>query len=309
MVERSGAGADGGDRTPSQRPLVVTWCSAAKRATRTVSAAQLEHSAQPALAAEWLRLLREAPTAGPAAEVYGGRGFRLARAAADAAAADLAIVSAGLGWVSSSTHIPAYDLTTTRGGLGAKTDSNFDPISWWSHVVAGPFSSPPSRDLAGRSRVLVCISRAYAPFMNAALASFPARRLRIFGAGINDLLLPALRSSVMPYDDRLASIGFSGTRSDFAQRALTHFLLHLPQGRSVDEDRSAVSAALEGAQLPAAWPKRRAADDEEVLEFIRGMLPMLGPRRTVMLRQLRNVHGVACEQGRFARLFAEAVKV
>lgn len=307
MEARSGAG--GGDRTPSQRPLVVTWCSAAKRVTRSVSAAQLEHGAQPALAAEWLRLLHAAPTAGPAVEVYGGRGFRLARLAADVAGADLAIVSAGLGWVSSSTRIPAYDLTISRGGLRAKSHSNFDPSSWWSHVVAGPFSSPPSRDLAARPRVLVCVSRAYAPFMNAALAGVPAGRLRIFGAGITDLLLPTLRSSLMPYDDRLASIGFSGTRSDFAQRALTHFLIHLPQGRSVEEDRVAVFASLEGVRPPAPWPKRRNVDDEAVREFIQEMLPTLGPRRTAMLQQLRKVHGVACEQGRFARLFAEAVTV
>ena len=113
----------------------------------------------------------------------------------------------------------------------------------------------------------------------------------------------------MPYDDRLAEVSSGGTKSDFAQRALNHYVREiLPKTpRQLAEERDAVCSALAGVTRPSAVPTRTKADDEQLRLLITKLISIVGPKKSIMLRYLRDKEGVACEQSRFAKLFAEVV--
>lgn len=295
--------------THSSRRLVVTWCSAVKRRAPSLQGSALPRAAQPQIAEAWLDMLRHAKPTDRADEVYGGRSFGLAKGVARQFDADLAIVSAGLGYVKGETRVPSYDFTLARGNsLGSHVLGGIDVHKWWKAMLGGPFSSSPTDDFASRQLVLVCLSRAYAPFVAPELSSVPTERLRIFGTSLNGALPESLKACVLPYDDRLASLGFTGTRSDFAQRALAHYATHVHSGGSLADDRARVLATMKGGHYPMPTKIHASVDDDAIRAWIRKLLPIVGARRSPMLQHLRHVEGIACEQRRFARLFAETVE-
>src|SRR3546814_4941684 len=98
------------------------------------------------LACDWLGRVANAPSCHPASDVYCGRSFQEARAAAAAIDAKLIIVSAGLGLVEASTPIPAYGCTVLVGaddGIQSRVDGTFSIASWWRALSS---SSHLSRD-------------------------------------------------------------------------------------------------------------------------------------------------------------------
>jgi hypothetical protein len=135
----------------------------------------------------------------------------------------------------------------------------------------------------------------------------PTDRLRIFGTSLERVLPAKLAACILPYDQRLEVATSAGTRSDFAQRALLHYVTDIWKAHPtrLDDDLIAVRAAFATTPYPRAIPKRAAAEDDAIRSIIIRLLPSIGRRRSPMLRHLRDVEGVACEQSRFARLFAE----
>ncbi len=293
----------------SSRPLIITPCTSRKRQPPQISAAALLPGTQQDLCRAWLRAIRKETPERCAADLYSGRAFVLAKQAAGMLGADFAIVSAGLGVVMSSTKVPSYDLTISRGGLTNKLRGGFDPVKWWRTISKGPYAIDFEAVLRNRPLVLVCLSRAYAPLLQDALESVPTNRLRIFGAGLGCVLPTSVRPCLLPYDLRLDA-GTPGTRGDFAQRALLHYVsvIHGVDAMSIDEERAAVLAELAKAPKPKPPPKRPRADDDAIRAVIARLLPTIGPRRSAMLRHLRDVEGLACEQRRFYNLFADVVK-
>jgi hypothetical protein len=114
---------------------------------------------------------------------------------------------------------------------------------------------------------------------------------------------------MLPYDDRLGKVSTNGTQADFAQRALMHYVTKIvPNGsQRLSEDHEAVRAALESVAKPDPTPVRKKADDTELRSVIARLTSVVGTRKSAMLRYLRDKEGLACEQGRFAKLFAEVV--
>jgi len=132
-------------------------------------------------------------------------------------------------------------------------------------------------------------------------------RLRIFGASLSATLPAALRPSLAPYDARLDSI-LPGTRADFSQRALIHFVNSVAAKRT-SQDRAADFAAVESALESAVAPdrmRRPRRTDEEILQLISARLPSQSGIARI-LRALRDEEAVACEQSRFSRLYRTAV--
>ena len=293
----------------SGRPLVITPCSSRKRQQPSIRAAALPRGTQQELCEAWLCALRGVSPERRAEDVYAGRAFGLAKLAATVLGADFAIASAGLGMVMANTLIPSYDLTISRGGLRANLRGTFDSAAWWQEISKGPYATDPRVELRNRPLVLVCLSRAYAPLIEDVLESVPPDKLRIFGAGLDYVLPTSLKACVLPYDLRLDA-GIPGTRGDFAQRALLHYVkvIHGVDTMPIDEEKSAVLAELAKAPKLKPPPKRPRADDEAIRAVIARLLPTIGPRRSTMLRYLRDVEGLACEQGRFYSLFADVVK-
>lgn len=294
-------------------PLVLTTCSAGKRCRQQLRLDDLPRDCQAKVASAWLKHLRSEIVLTRAGDLYRGRAFGLARRVATEMGADLAVVSAGLGYVREQTLVPAYDVTVRKTGPGsvpARVIGDFTAEKWWQAIQAGPFSTDPATDLQGRDLVLVCLSRAYAEMVATDLLKVVQDRsatLRIFGLSIAQALPDQLRPFVMPYDSRLETVSAAGTRVDFPQRALADFVEHiLPLAKSLETQRAAVLARM-GAAKPSPGPRRqRRADDATVKAHIKRLIPTIGTRSSAILMHLRRVEGVSCEQSRFAHLFQAA---
>jgi hypothetical protein len=156
--------------------------------------------------------------------------------------------------------------------------------------------------------VLVALPASYLRLVSDDLAAIDAetwQRLRIFTSKAGLKTVPGeLTPCVLPYDERLESIpGFDGTRADFPQRALRHFVLEL-RGHSLtlSDAHSQVDRAL--AELkPRAIPVRARRTDQQITDLIRTHWPSCGGNSARLLRQLRDQELVACEQSRFRDLW------
>jgi hypothetical protein len=139
----------------------------------------------------------------------------------------------------------------------------------------------------------------------AQVSTSEAEHLRIFTSTAGAAVVPdRLAGCVMPYDDRLEAVpGFSGTRADFAQRALRHFALRLEAAKlSRDEARAKVIVALARLPYPSRSHRARMSDDEIRRTLMTQWVHHEG-RSTRLLRYLRDEAGIACEQKRFSRIW------
>lgn len=292
---------------------VITICAQQKRVKPPVGGtpAALTIQAQDQVAMAWQRAVATLPADVPASDLYAGRAFGLAKAAAARAESPLYIISAGLGLVPGDALAPAYGLTVTRNvaeSIASRVAGSFDPARWFESLLASRGSVGWDRVQAnGPGRILVALTKPYAEMVGASLAAVSPQmldRLRIFGANLTRALPKTLHSVIAPYDDRLDSLA-PGTRSDFAQRALLHFVEHVAE-EPADREKEfeAVRTALSGVAVPDR-PVRAQRSDADLILLIRGRLK-LRASASGLLRQLRDEDGIACEQGRFARLFKVA---
>ncbi|MGY4629846.1 hypothetical protein [Bradyrhizobium sp. USDA 4486] len=231
--------------------------------------------------------------------------------ASTATSADLAILSAGLGYVGGETPIPGYDLTIRPSGPGSiasKITDGLDAARWWKAVKKGPFSADPIRDARGRARILVCLSKAYADMVETdliAISRIEGLELRIFGLSLAEHLDEKLRPFVMPYDERLDFLGRPGTRVDFPQRALVDYVTHIApmSAGNLEADRQAVADRLAPVLVTRTYRRQRRLPDAEIRALVADLIPKIGGASTRVLRHLRDVEQVSCEQSRFARIF------
>jgi hypothetical protein len=257
------------------------------------------------IAEEWLSRLNTATTRAPAAQLYGGRGFALAAAARSRLRVPGFVISAGLGLVADQTLVPSYSLTVSphsEDWVGARSLTAFDAAVWWQRVKAGPFSSDWAQVLDRPGRILIALSRPYAQMVGNDLAKFAPndrQRLRIFGQSLSAVLPANIHEQIMPYDGRLEAV-LPGTRTDFAQRALSHFA-GLRTSGNLDSDRSVVERALSGLEAPNPIKRPRAANDQILAAIRRHLAKTEGVR--AILRLLREEDRIACEQKRFTRLY------
>lgn len=298
-------------------PLVVSPCSARKRPSSVaITIRGLSAETQEMLAKQWLALLRRARQTYPAVDVYRGRGFRTAVAAAAEIGADVAVVSLGLGYVPGDVPIPVYDLTMRDSGNASILERLRDPFDvnrWWAAVLRGPFSQDPVTDMLDRPAIYACLSASYASLLIPALLAYlersPTGRLRLFGETLAKALPKRLHNYVMPYDQRLNAIGYPGARFDFAHRALLHYSREIfPQHLgSLSREVHAIEGSLKKGTLMTR-PLNQRATDGQIKDFIRRLYGATGMSRTKMLEHLRHVEKISCEQSRFADLYRETIK-
>jgi hypothetical protein len=219
-----------------------------------------------------------------------------------------------LGLIAADKRVPVYGLTVSgehAESVKAKVTDEFNAASWFAGLLSGPYSKQWT-DAVGRGsgRVVVALTRPYAEMVGKSLTNLdPAilDRVRIFGASLSTALPAKLRPALAPYDQRLDAV-LPGTRADFSQRALLHFVRTVAE-RQGEPDRSsdyeAVEAALDGVVPPNRLQRPRRTD-EEILQLISSRLRSQSGIGRV-LRALRDEEGVACEQARFSRLYRAAV--
>lgn len=269
------------------------------------------------VAAEWAARLEDAGERYLPADLYGGRGFQEAVAASQGAGADLVILSAGLGLVDADTPIPAYGCTVLTGAPDSVLDRTAPRATsqqWWRVLAKVSRFSRSLATLVARSTgpILCGLPDAYLAMLSDDIRVLDPQsraRFRIFTRAPLSAIDPDLRALVMRYDDRLDGPGSSlrGTRSDFAQRALRHFVDHVlpadPDG-SADDHGRAVDAALKGWPFPSIPPRSRH-DDEVLRGLLREHWDSANGRSSALLRIFRDDLHIACEQGRFAKLVRE----
>lgn len=297
----------------AQVGAVVIPCASRKRWTtaRGLTARELPRESQAAVSTEWLARLARAATQGDAKSLYMGRGFSLGASAAAHASAPLFVISAGLGIVAGTSAVPSYGLTIgtrTDDAIGPRIIGGFEPAAWWRTVTEGPFSTQWRSVLAADGLILVAMSQAYAGLVAEDLRSLnkaDIRRLRIFGIGLNHVLPAAFGPSIMPYDARLDSL-LPGTRTDFAQRALGHFVRTILPSSDPAKDAAAVALELIGQRAPERIERPRADDDVLIMAIRRHLRDTSGIGK--ILRRLREQDQVACEQRRFTRLYHAAAQ-
>ncbi|MCC8970038.1 hypothetical protein [Bradyrhizobium brasilense] len=300
---------DKGSIIPNE--VVITTCSHRKFAkpTRAATPSSLARGIQTTVAAHWIAKVGGLNRWGAADAFYAGRAFGLARDAANLSTARFYILSAGLGIVPASRRIPAYGLTIAprhEQSVRRKIVGDFDPADWFSTLLKSAHSDQWSDVASGTSgRILLALSRPYAEMVGASLSEAPPKmleRLRIFGASLEVALPAKLHAAIAPYDERLNAI-FPGTRTDFAQRAMLHFVksVAIKPSKGREDDFAAVRSSLKGLQLPRQVQRPRLTDDEIVAVIKRRLRMQSGAAR--MLAALRHEEGVACEQARFGRLY------
>jgi len=297
-------------------PLVFVNCTGRKRrpATAYLRARDLHFGSAQTIATRWVEQLRRAPLQCLAQQLYCGRSVTDALSATEALQGTLYFVSAGLGVVAGNATVPAYNLTVAPSSpesvLPRITKGPSASGCWWNALTTALGTPSPVAAIVGSSSglVLVAVPSTYLDMLADELAALPTpslRRLRIMGPRDGGTLPARLRDQWMPYDRRLhAQEGFAGTESDFPQRALRHFALHVigadPKG-SASDHATVVDRLLGTRRVERRTPGRRMSD-EEITAVMWRIWDAQGGNRSRILRELRSTLRVACEQSRFKRL-------
>jgi hypothetical protein len=298
------------------RALIVTVCSNRKRSPPPpeLRGRELRPGRIEDVAAEWRSRIAEARQLFPATQLYCGRAFAEAVACANVSCRPLYVVSAGLGLIEGTASIPSYSLSIIAGSqdnILTKLSSDERATQWWNHLTNHEDRNRFQEILSKHPNVLAlaALPSAYLRMIAGdllTLSDADRSRLRLFGCG-GESVGEALRHFVMPYDARLDSSDspIRGTRSDFAQRAMRHFVEFIlaedPKG-SAQRHATHVEAALRMWTVPPFYCRTRVSD-EEIVALIREHWTAAQGQSTRMLRVLRDDLGVACEQGRLSQLF------
>ncbi|HRQ59804.1 MAG TPA: hypothetical protein PLN31_20510 [Azoarcus taiwanensis] len=288
---------------------VFSNCTMRKAAGPSIGLNDVSHTDDlTATARRWHNLVTRTPPMCAAGELYKGRSIMDAMTAAIALEGRLFIVSAGLGLVATDDPVPNYDLTVAPGSELARllARQGLQPQDWWAAITKERDSSL-SALITGYAAYLA-LPASYLRLLRADLESIPAaaaEQLRIFTSEAGRTEVPErLSSCIIPYDDRLECVsGFNGTRADFPQRALRHFVERL-RGHTLSQadGQDAVLTSLSSLQR-RALPERVRASDDEIRALLREQWAACAGSSTRLLRYLRDDAKVSCEQGRFRALW------
>jgi hypothetical protein len=298
------------------KPLLITSCSNRKRSRREPVrlVRDFDSMSLSAAAKSWKAVLESAADFELVSALYGGRAFSEMRSVCTSLSTDLYIVSAGLGLVHESDRAPNYDLTIADdSSLLAATlrAAKARPVDWWRElreVGIGRGSLAALIRGSGPRLTLLAMPAGYLEMVAPELQSMPDLEragLRIFTSPAGLASLPAgFKRVALPYDERLESVrGFAGTRSDFPQRALRHFVEFLGGHRlTLDDARAAVATALNGLDYRRI-PSRTRLADRDIENLLRQNWVAHQGSSTRLLAFLRHEAKVACEQSRFRNIW------
>jgi hypothetical protein len=295
--------------------VIVTNCTARKRlvqqekvALPSTGSRSLNEHAQ-----AWLGTLQTTQASVPVRELYVGRSVTESSTVARLLDARLRFVSAGLGLVDGVERWPHYNLTISKGnGSIAPMLARFNATSmdWWLALNSVRNQPTPLKALllSPVDLVLVAMPSGYIEMVSEDLAYVPAdslRKLRIFTSNGGDRTLgPHVKKCVMPYDDRLEAV-FPGTKADYPQRAMRHFVESLAAHKlSRSDGYEKVHRAMSALEAPRL-PPRTKATDAQIMSMLTDQWSRHGGQSSRLLRYLRDDALVACEQGRFRELWLQ----
>jgi len=294
--------------------FVLTSCTSRKRGREECLRLTTSHIGRDLreTAGRWIQALAEREQLSPALSRYLGRSIAEAKLAASFLDAQMYVASAGMGLISGESLIPQYDLTVSGNNSALQTvlDRHGATTSqWWDAVCpTGGISELLAKN--SQTLILAALPASYISMIAQDLMRSDPHdlsRLRIFTSRAGfDALPPVLAKNVMPYDERLESIpGCAGTRADFPQRALRHFVTQVGGHLlDVESGRLKINQLLSTYKAPQSIARQRASDDH-IKKLIDKQWATASGKGSTLLRFLRDVEFVACEQSRFARLWHE----
>jgi hypothetical protein len=296
--------------------LLITACSKDKCTSDLISVSDLGRGTADELAQEWVRRLANV-SLHTATNLYAGRGHRYAARAAGRHNVDHLIMSAGVGFVKPTDEIPAYRLTVKNDQEDSILPHLFPPAGgreWWNAIQS---HSPWARSLTAACEdsnlIIVAVPLDYLQLLLPELESLPSatrERVRILSGASSSALPESVRVYHLPYDARLDGPDSPerGPGSDFLGRAVTHFLDLIEgfNGECVERHKEHVEQALKSLR-PAERRHGRSLSDDAISAMIRSQLRVANRGSRQLLSLFRHELGIACEQGRFRRLYADVV--
>lgn len=305
------------DPAVSMSTVIITNCTNRKRlgGHSPLELCTSQTHSLTAMAATWIQQVKARTSTRPAESLYTGRSVQDAKWVAQKLDAKLMFASTGLGLIGGEHPCPPYNLTVAAEPHSIRpwlARMGLAPSDWWDAVNNHWQRPNPIATLAKRTdikRILIALSANYIDLVVNDLEqiAFDDRsKLRFFTSRPGIERLPKqFRSLAMPYDDRLESSRFAGTRADFPQRAMRHFVeLTNASTNPVGTDYQAVSAAMSALPLVGTIKRRRASDEELKTLMIEAWDAQKGSSSR-LLRYLRDDALVACEQSRFRGLWLE----
>lgn len=295
---------------------VITNCTSRKRAVGNVARLKSTelHGGPAKIAAHWLAATAKVSPAMPAGELYVGRAMSESRCVASRLNGSLHMVSAGFGFVAKDVFVPNYDLTVVQGSgsiAPALAEAGCGSVDWWRELNAlkgTPLPLSHYINRAERTKFLIALPAAYIRMLEHDLEELKERtldRVCIFTSRSGAAVLAArLKRCVMRYDERLEGHkNYAGTRSDFPQRAMRHFVEELDgQLLSVEDANESVVRAMAQLKQPVI-PQRTRKTDDEIVELIRSQWATYEGSSSRLHRFLRDTALIACEQSRFGDLW------
>ena len=300
--------------------IVLTNCTAKKNSRLPVLEfdVQLNDASINEVSKRWLNLVRQAKGTLPAKEVYVGRTVKDALVAAQILGADVFFVSAGLGLVKQDRLIPAYNLSITPNQRPTRSsnapslptilaEKSVSPAQWWTLLNRNK-TILDALSLSKTTFVWIAIPSSYVALIQSDLLQIPSeilKNVRIFTSPAGAESLDSnLRGVCLPYDERLNSVlNSTGTRNDFPQRALLHYLNCL-NGEDLDleEGKKRVLNFLSKHKIREI-PLRKKKTDAEIVSVIKKYWGPSKGSSSRLLRVLRDDLKISCEQRRFSNLW------
>lgn len=305
------------------KTIIITNCTHRKRSRGGVVCAQdifseskTHHSINDA-ANLWYQATLNAQDKSLMEDTYRGRSFSEAKWSADFLRADLYVVSAGLGLLQPKSAIPNYNLTVSGGPGSIQTMLEHyavGPSAWWTALTTAKGSLNPIQRLAKNnsiSRIFLALPAAYIQLIKQDLEGITkdqVHKLRILTSPLGSQSVPSnLIECTLPYDERLEGI-LPGTRTDFPQRALRHFITTFSTDLPSHEAQTGVAETMDSAKRPSI-PLRVRRTDAEIITLLCSEWNRFNGSSSRLLRFLRDEAFVACEQSRFRDLWREAATI
>ena len=291
----------------------IVACTDRKRLAPVVRARSLPETDVSERAAIWVDLVRGAPAALPALELYQGDHWSVARSISHLT--ELWVVSAGYGLVPASTRMVPYGATFTGGHadtvtLASRGRKLSDERQTWWEGLRQHFGAerPTVSELCADGASVVVV--ATAPYLEAMAkeileADHAGGSIVIASTSPAPAALEHLR---LPASGRLRTV-LGGSMQSVNVRLGRYVIEKLgPSSVTLEAARRVTAALIESSPELTVY-EREQVSDQWVLAFIaesRSAEP--DASHTRLLRQLRDA-GRACEQRRFRSLFQSVVEL
>lgn len=265
----------------------------------------------------WAAAVKADKTKIEANKLYQGRTIVDTKSAQEHLDADVYVISAGLGLVNFQDSIPSYELTVNEDSQFSKSLKRFGHTNqdWWAVLNKSlkKTTNPIARLLATKKykRIFIALPSSYLEMISDDLWGSDPQQLKkvlIFTSTYGTNFIPEhWQHHSLPYDERLEDrkSGYSGTRSDFPQRAMKHFLKEIDMPNDpLPNIIKQLNAKLVKLNKPVA-PTRAKVSDPELMKLVNKNWRKFDGRTSKILRFLRDEALVSCEQSRFQKICSQ----